>query len=866
MAQVSSKHIIIAGDAPVQLFLYPSAAESNPNSYVQRPRAQWFHVGADLLAQLLHDGLKNANPQVHIHKPVLTSPEQGTIHSIVELDAHKPASQDSQCLPTFKLRRVQQIDTVRRWRFPDPPASAHSPSSVSIAVFQETKTETPVPEDSSTGLTALFTQCRPRFLIYHMARPLCNGKIWEQVRRGPLVDAKKPEPDPERLVVVVDADDLRAEGVELSHGLSWEKTCEDFIERLGSVGKLVSLATCAHLVVIFGCAGVIYHRGAQVARPMLLFDPLCVEGEFTRKNLGHVPGVVEAFVAGLAKGLIQSSDLSLEEGIVLGLHAARRLAEAGLTKPGIPPSLGTVYRAPDVMRELVPTEKDKLISFAIPSDDIAGASDRNWSLLDHMIGDPTEVARQIVKHGALSLASQVPLAQFNRLVLFDRHEIESFRTIFNFLREYFLAPMSKPLSIALFGPRGSGKAFAAMQVAEAASKGQRVHNLHFNLAQLTSIDDLLATFHSIRDWSLRGSIPMVYFNAFDISFDGSPFGWLPHLLPVMFSGSFSDHGVSRPIGTAVFFFGATSTKTYEDLRRKAAKSAPDTGNLSRAQEFLACLHGFVNILGPDKSNHGDGADRLYPVRRAVIIRSLLEKREPNLKSGEQINIDDSVLNALLLVPTYRQGIRSLKSIIGMSRLNGRHHFERSALPPQVQLDLHVDYRVFTRYLNGTPLPDELRERLAEQLHNTYLKERDKTATEVEKRDLKPWHETSEELKESSRAHADSIPSKLHEIKCFLAETQGRRTAVTDFNNDQVELLAEMEHDRWNAERLQNQWGKGEERDVHKRKSPFLIPWGDLETQWQDIDRAMVRCYPKILPESHKIYELGPREARMQQVP
>jgi hypothetical protein len=75
-----------------------------------------------------------------------------------------------------------------------------------------------------------------------------------------------------------------------------------------------------------------------------------------------------------------------------------------------------------------------------------------------------------------------------------RHEVESFRIIFGFLREYFSTPMQ----------------------------------------QLQWAPVWLA-------------------------------GWLAHLLPVMYSGSFSDHGVGILIGAVVIFFGVSSEAKCEDL-------------------------------------------------------------------------------------------------------------------------------------------------------------------------------------------------------------------------------------------------------------------------------------------------------------
>ena len=369
-----------------------------------------------------------------------------------------------------------------------------------------------------------------------------------------------------------------------------------------------------------------------------------------------------------------------------------------------------------------------LIRVSIPLNAISSGSNPNWSLLDHIIGDPAEVARQIVMNGTLSSASRIPLVQFSHLILFDRHEIESFRTLFNFVREYLAVPQIKPLNITLFGPRGSGRLFAVMQVARAALWTQRFQELRYDFSQFTGIDDLMSAFHSIRDCTLEGLFPMVYFTGFDTKLSMSPLGWIPPLLTPMITGKFSDHGQNRPTGPAIFFFGATAFKTCEDFQRSATG---DNGNITMAGEFLGCLHGYINMLGPDCAGEDD---RLYPVRRAVILRALLEDREPNLKVRDGILIDESVLDGLLLVPTYRQGIRSLKSILSISRLNGCNHFERAALPPQAQLDLHVDYPAFMKYMTGHILPESIREVLTKQLHETYQAQILEMATMDKERD------------------------------------------------------------------------------------------------------------------------------------
>lgn len=841
-----SRHVVVSGDAPAQLFLLPRVAGAiDAGGGTRSFSAHRFHGGAGLIGELLQD-TGHSEQIARIHKPTLVGLAETSIQSIIELDAYDTTGPHG---TAFSHKSTKLIDASSKWLAPTPPLPPTAHDTISIWVLQDAGSGSSFTDSDAENAITQFKSSRPQFLIYHMSNPLCEGKLWEDLRWGPYVDDNSR--DPEKVIVILGADDLRAEGIELSYGLSWEKTCEDFVEKLGSSGKLVTLVTCAHLVVRFGLDGVIYHTGRQAAAPLLVFDSQCVEGQFSRQNLGPIPGADEAFVAGFSKGLIESHDLSIEHGIKCGLWAARRLSHQGLTVKDPQGPNPLIYQTPTIMTGLGDSEEDdNLLSLSIPSDPIASGTERNWSLIDHLVGDAAEVARRIVKDGVMSPEIRVPLTSFGNLVLFDRQEIELFRTLFNFLNLYFSSPKTKPLSIALCGPRGAGKAFAALQVAQSAAKGLKVKELRFDLSQFTSSDDLLAAFHSVRDCTLGGSIPLVYISGFDGSLAGSQLGWLPHLLPVMLGGNFSDHGFSRPIGPAIFFLGTTVYKSYHELKSRAERD-------SRLQDFLGCLHGFVNVLGPNRFDFDEGDDRLYPVRRAVILRSLLEEREPNLKTGDKMRINESVLNSLLLVPTYRQGIRSLKTIIAMSRVDGHRSFERAALPPPAQLNMHVNYAEFTLHMSGIPLPPEVVEKIAAKLHETYFEA--KTATpEMDLSDLVHWAQLEEELKESSRAHAMSISQKLRHISCYLSEKQGTREPIIEFTHDQVEILAKVEHDRFNSERLQKQWGLGE-RSPEKRKSPFLIPWDDLAGEWQEIDRAMVKAYPSILsPEGYVIYPMGPK--------
>lgn len=61
---------------------------------------------------------------------------------------------------------------------------------------------------------------------------------------------------------------------------------------------------------------------------------------------------------------------------------------------------------------------------------------------------------------------------------------------------------------------------------------------------------------------------------------------------------------------------------------------------------------------------------------------------------KKIQVDPGVLNAFLFLKEYKHGIRSLESVIRMSFLTGKSSVDRSSLPAESQIELHVDPEEF----------------------------------------------------------------------------------------------------------------------------------------------------------------------------
>jgi hypothetical protein len=69
-------------------------------------------------------------------------------------------------------------------------------------------------------------------------------------------------------------------------------------------------------------------------------------------------------------------------------------------------------------------------------------------------------------------------------------------------------------------------------------------------------------------------------------------------------------------------------------------------------------------------------------------------------------------------------------------------------------------------------------------------------------------------------------------------------------------LAEIEHGRWNVERLAYGWRYAEGKDVARKLSPYLVPWSEVPKKIQEYDVVAVRNLPRKLREAGlELYQL-----------
>jgi hypothetical protein len=567
---------------------------------------------------------------------------------------------------------------------------------------------------------------------------------------------------------------------------------------------------------------------------------------------GGVIGSTIALTAGVVREVLaHGADADLTRGTRSGLHALRALHEGGYGADGSAPEAPRLSFPTARVAAALAEESAELSVCPVPdpvAERPATAGGRFWTILrDRHPGPLAGVARRAVIEGVERALGPVPVGRFGALVTVDRHEIEAFREIRALVSEYVgRRRESQPISIAVFGAPGSGKSFGVKQVATAVVPASELAIMTFNVAELDSPHDLVAALHQVRDAGLRGKLPLVFWDEFDTSFEGQPRGWLRHFLAPMQDGEFREGQLVHPIGRCVFVFAGGTASTLEEFQTGGDLAA---FRAAKGPDFVSRLRGFVNVLGPNPTSPDD---ELFVLRRAILLRSLLQRHAPQLlhrhDGAEVLDIDPGVLRALLEIPSYKHGARSMESVVTTSRLRGLDAFERSSLPAAEQLDLHVSGPEFLALVDEPELTGDALDRLARAAHEVYCDAlrsrgyRPGEATDDAARvavALRPWEELGEDLREANRANVLDIPVKLTRIGSVMVTARGDEKPFA-FTDEEVEALAKAEHERWVARQAELVAAGAGPRPAQQR------PWEELSQAERDKDRELVRGIPTIL--------------------
>lgn len=135
------------------------------------------------------------------------------------------------------------------------------------------------------------------------------------------------------------------------------------------------------------------------------------------------------------------------------------------------------------------------------------------------------------------------------------------------------------------------------------------------------------------------------------------------------------------------------------------------------------------------------------------------------------------------------------------------------------------------------LLDRAGERRAIALHAAYL-DRASDLGVTSRRVLDTWEHLPENLRDANRVAAGHLPILLAAIG--RREEDFDAAGLAGVSDTDWERLAEVEHRRWCADRIDHGWRHGAHRDDALRLHPCLVPWDDLSEADRHKDRNGVR--------------------------
>lgn len=472
------------------------------------------------------------------------------------------------------------------------------------------------------------------------------------------------------------------------------------------------------------------------------------------------------------------------------------------------------------------------------------------------------VAQRIVLEGTDDLFSHVPVCRYRALSTVDLDEIENYHAIKALMDEYIYlydhkaeGEYPKPISVAVFGPPGSGKSFGVKQIA--LSRG-RFAITSLNLSQYNSVTEMFAALHQALICE-EGKIPLVFFDEFDSELNGVSRGWLKYFLAPMQDGEYTLDGCQHAIKGAVFVFAGATAFEFRGFLPKTEEEKIAFQSI-KGPDFVSRLKGILNIKGP---NPVQVTDRRHIIRRAMLLRSLIEHSERGIYHAEtgRVDISRGLLSALLRVSEYRHGSRSIEFILAMSRLAEVTRFTPSCLPLAAQLDIHMDVEDFMHKLSFEQMMGDAVEQYAYIAHEKYRQRHlaeaklhgaagEELAAVFAEPEMAEWAELDEFYKHGHRSQIRYLGERLQAFDMEFGVRPvlpGAADTITELYGPVLEELAELEHQRWMRDKKQEGWRCGK-RDVDLKLNPDMVPFDELDESTREFIRVSVRSVPEYLKE------------------
>jgi ppGpp synthetase/RelA/SpoT-type nucleotidyltranferase len=143
------------------------------------------------------------------------------------------------------------------------------------------------------------------------------------------------------------------------------------------------------------------------------------------------------------------------------------------------------------------------------------------------------------------------------------------------------------------------------------------------------------------------------------------------------------------------------------------------------------------------------------------------------------------------------------------------------------------------------LAPAMQEEMAKFFHATYVAGSSKRLPP----NMRPWDKLEPTYQRANLEQAHYSVEILEAAGFEVVKSRGPEPVSPNFTDKEVEWMAELEHGRWNVERLRNGWRYGKVRDDSRRIHDCLVSWDELSPDTKPYDRDSVRAFPLALAKA-----------------
>lgn len=154
------------------------------------------------------------------------------------------------------------------------------------------------------------------------------------------------------------------------------------------------------------------------------------------------------------------------------------------------------------------------------------------------------------------------------------------------------------------------------------------------------------------------------------------------------------------------------------------------------------------------------------------------------------------------------------------------------------------------------------EKLAPIAHEFYRRKRlaefDPTTNDINKyKVLMPWEKLDGLLQNSNRKQVTFYEPILKRVGLSIRKADQPKLIIIKetVSSEEYDLLAQLEHARWNAERLLDGWKYGI-KDIEKKLNPYIVSWEKLDDATKKYDYDPVDNIPVLLAQiGYEVYRV-----------